>query len=365
MSERSPIFRNSVRRNSDEDVRTLERAVASDPGMLPRLVAVAIRTTAYDAAARGMIAAGWEASNAALAPMSLDPPRVQLAIALGRELARRGWAPDLPLAPRFYRDGGPPLGADERRHGHGLRISNNRYGKRALHRLEGPVKLTGQFGTERRVIRSWHFAAAYGFSPPNALDIPLSEPSYHGADFFFSVEPQGNNYQATVLGNNLVRQNSTRLRKIAPRGWFLARWHDSSATTMLPAPGATERHALNHDRAGFPTFFPSDTIYAYERSLGRHISRWASEHERAMESSPEALTERWEQFLHDSRAGWIPGEVVPQRGADPGVMQAWATGPERVETIGFMFHGDLFLGGFMIPPEKVVYDPETLMARTA
>src|SRR5271170_5821801 len=131
----------SFRRNIDEELRDLERAVRHDITLLPRLIQVSIRTGSSDPAIRALIEAGWQAGAITIAPMDLGSPRDDFVIELGRELIRLGWGPDLPLSPEAYRE--------QRTVREGTTIGSW-YGQRTLSRSTPEVTLEGSFSHPRQ-----------------------------------------------------------------------------------------------------------------------------------------------------------------------------------------------------------------------
>lgn len=348
MTSRSTIFRNG----SDEELRRLEREAANDPSLLGRLVQGGHRTGSYGPAVNVMIAGGWEAANALVSPMNLEPTREALVLALGRELTARGWAPDLPLSYEVYRadeaagHARGETGDTSWRHCPGSKVMA-RYGQRSLVRSEPPVKMTGDFGH----VRSWRFAPSYGFTRVGGGPPVAEPPANQGASFFFEIEPQGRNHAAGRFVRDVLETRSARLRRIAPRSWFLSRWDDAQATTIPMGRGGQGLWA------GLSFHWPSNPLYSLE------ISEGAGRHMRPEDRTPEARAANRGFFLSGTRAGWLPGDVAPAPGTPHAQVESWATNPERVEAIGALFYGDLFLGGLLIPPERLAYDPATLGPR--
>lgn len=347
MAQRSGIFRNG----SDDELRRLERDAVNDPALLGRLVQGGHRTGNYGPAVSVMIAAGPEDSCTLVAPMPLEPTRDALVLALGRELVARGWAPDLPLSYEVYRAdeaAGLDTGGGSNtswRHWPGSKV-DSRYGQRSLVRGERPVKMSGDFGRAK----SWHFAANYGFTRVGGGPPVAEPPANQGATLFFDVEPQGKNHAAGTFARQVREELGRRLRTIAPRSWFLARWEDAQATTIPMGRGGQGLWA------GLAFHYPANPMHSLAMSEGAVRLR-------PEEQTPEARAQRRQYFLSSVRAGFLPGEITPVPGTPHHQVSEWATNPERVTSLGALFYGDLFLTGLLIPPERLAYDPATLGPR--
>jgi hypothetical protein len=332
-----------MRKNSDEEIRDLERAARTDLTVLPRLVQVAARTGSFATAARVLIAAGWEAAAITVAPLDLGSPRDDLVLEIGRELVRRGWGPDLPLSAEAYRERNTVRD--------GFRIVD-RFGARDLVKELEPVSLPGQFEEPgKRPARSWRFGVGYGLSDLSG-----------GDRFSFDVVATGRNSRAGKLARDIRKgERLDFLRRLAPDAWFLFRWDDSQATT-------TGLRRVRRSWAGMPLGHPENTLYFYRQSTPSRLYRLA----------PADTPESQYRLFWSLARPYLPGDDLdlarrlvepPQTSgleqADEAVsrVRAWLADPVRLESLRALFCGDLWLGGLLIPPEEIRYDPETLVSR--
>jgi len=345
-----------IRRNSDEELRDLERAVRDDITVLPRLLQVSMRTMSFAPAVRSLIEAGWEAAAITIAPMPLGSPRDDLVVELGRELVRRGWGPDIPLSSQAYRE------RNTVRTGTAI---GERFGQRALAKTTPPVRLQGSFSRPRqrvmsipvgRVVRNWQFRATYGFSGYFTVERRMDQ----GLHFFFNIVPIGRNSLADRLARQVQRgEDLGLLRRVAPDAWFLYRWDDSQATTM---PGARGGQGL---WAGLSFHYPQNPLHFYMQSAPAH---------RLFQLAPAETPESQYRIFSSLARAYLPGDVLPRpipadasaEQADDitGQVQSWLTDPVRLEPLRALFYGDLWLGGLLIPPEEIRYDLETLRERS-
>jgi hypothetical protein len=343
-----------IRRNTDEELRDLERVVRSDITVLPRLIQMSARTGSYAPAVRSLIEHGWQAGAITITPMPLGSPRDDLVIELGRELIRRGWLPDLPLSPEAYR---------ERRTVREGTTVGDRYGQRTLTRVTPPVRLEGQFTRSRQralgvpvgrsAAKTWQFRALYGFAGMSGSE------TNQGLDFFFDIIPQGRSHMAEVFAREMVRDGKADLlRRVAPDAWFLYRWEGAQATTMPQGLGGTGL------RAGLRSHYPANQLHFYRQSSPAH---------RLYQLAPAETPESQYRLFRQTAKPVLPDDALPppmptdatREEADKltAKVRAWLLDPDRLERIHALFYGDLWLGGFLIPPEEVRYDPETMRLR--
>ncbi len=317
--------RRRVAKNMDAKLRELERRAQGDPSAIAQFVRAVIRTGDFESAAPAL--------TKLISPLSLGSPRDDMVLVLGRELVRRGWAPDLPLGYEAYREFGLEAIRPETQVG-------DRHGQRVLVRTGPEVRLKGQFSaaTAKRQVRSWRFVARCGFSTSTFNQIPTREPANQPPYFFFEISPIGRRHQADALARKVLEGplNSKTLRKIAPDTWFLLRWKDSVATTSPGARGGAGTWA------GLPWHYIENSVF--------------------FASPAEQARGMWPAFLKNARAGYLPSESVPDQSVTQDQIRAWLQNPQRIADLGALFYGDLYLGGLLLPPEQLHYDPATLMA---
>ena len=188
----------------------------------------------------------------------------------------------------------------------------------------------------------------------------MGYPTYlnQGMDFFFRVEAAGKNNRAERFGAEIAKgEHPETLRRVAPDSWFLYRWENAVATTMPLALGG------NGIFAGLRTQYPANQLHFYRESS--HLRHYRL----APSMTPD---QEYRLFATTSRAV-LPDDVVPKpipetathEEAEKMIAEArsWLLDPTRLERIHSLFYGDLWLGGFLIPPEEVRYDPATLVMR--